>query len=233
MRFLQHTTLLLTLGFLFAFKPSPTCQYSSSNIDFVKSEIEQALAMTEIQMTRFHTYKAINAIEKSKKNLEDCGCKNAIEHITEGSEQLKLATKTNGMASTAILLDRALDETQATLNALHDHESHGSIYGNDVLELNTVNLRTKKNNEYQPPSNQFVRRKIDSSLVSYKKSLDMVVASVNCKEAMEYVEKVFEHCEQELLKPELSESKKYYNWRTKEITAEAIEQLRDCNRRYN
>ena len=71
-----------------------------------------------------------------------------------------------------------------------------------------------------------LERKIDSSLISYKKSLEKVVQTVDCQEALAYATRIFEHCELELLKPNLTEGKKYYNLRTKEITAQALEELR-------
>lgn len=187
--------------------------------------------MTDLQLSRFHTYKAINAIEKSKKELENCGCEYAIDNIRESSEHLKMATKTSTLASAGIFLKKALKETSETLGALKNHDKHVSPYGNDVLVLNTVNLNDKKKRvRTVPQSEKLLKQKVDSALVSYRKSLEHVISTVDCREAKAYVNRIYEDCEQQLLKPSLSEGKKYYNLRTKEITAEAMEKLGECSR---
>ena len=63
----------------------------------------------------------------------------------------------------------------------------------------------------------------------YRESLDKIVNSVDCKEARAFAEKIYTHCEQQLLKPNLTEGKKYYNLKTKDITLEALNKLKQCN----
>lgn len=232
MKQLQTILLLfISLGLFSSFKPNQSCDYASSNIGYVKSEIEKAIAMTDLQLTRFHTYKAINAIEKSKKELDSCGCEYAIDNITLSSEHLKMATKTSTLASTAIFLNKALKETSDTLTSLKEHNTHKSSYGNDVLALNTVNLTNEsEHGSYTPPTEELLKQKVDSSLTSYRASLDKMISTVNCREARAYADRIFEQCEQQLLKSNLSEGKKYYNLKTKEITAEAIEKLGECGK---
>ncbi|SHJ25001.1 hypothetical protein [Pseudozobellia thermophila] len=222
---------LFCLGLFTSFRPDPSCEYANSNIGYVKTEIEKALSMTDLQLARFHTYKAINAIEKSKKELKNCGCEYAIENINEGTEHLKLATKTSNLASTAIFLKKALNEASETIGALKNHDKHVSPYGNDVLVLNTVNLKDKKAHQtYTPYREKALKQKVDSALVAYRKSLEHVISTVDCREAKAYADRIYEDCEQQLLKPHLSEGRKYYNLRTKEITAEALEMLGECGR---
>ncbi|NNE77468.1 MAG: hypothetical protein HKN31_10395 [Pricia sp.] len=210
-----------------SFKPNRACQYAESNIGYVKSETERAMAMEDIQLVRFHTYKALNAIEKSKEQLDVCGCEHAVESITEGSEHLKRATKTVTVAAARILLGRALAQTLEGLESLGDHGEHQSFYGNDVLKINTTELEALT---IRPPASEAVlHRKIDSSLVKYKMSLDKVIATVNCTDARAFADRIYSNCEQQLLKPNLSDGKRYYNLKTKEITAKAIEKLRHCS----
>ncbi|AYN68777.1 hypothetical protein D1013_16015 [Euzebyella marina] len=230
MKHLKYILYLFTIGILSSFNTNQSCNYASSNISYVKTEIEKALDMSDLQLSRFHTYKAINAIEKTKLDLEKCGCEYAIDTISEGSEHLKLATKTSTLASTNILLNKALEETKSALESLDEHEGHISVYGNDQLSLNTVNPHGEKKITYEPPSEKLLRQKVDSSLASYRKSLDKVVSTVNCVEARAYANRIFEFCEQQLLKPNLSEGKKYYNLKTKEITAEALTKLGECGK---
>lgn len=227
----QYYVLLYALLFVFfsSFKPNQACEYAKSNISYVKSEIDKAIAMDDLQLVRFHTYKALNAIEKSKLQLSECGCDDAIANIAEGAEHLKQATKASSLASSVILLKKALVETSESLEALSTHKQHNTAYGNDVLTMNTStsSKNIPSNHLY---SQKKLRQAIDSSLTKYRESLDKVVNTVGCKEARDFANRIFENCEQELLKPNLSEGKKYYNLKTKEITAEALEKLSDCAR---
>ncbi len=222
---------LMLYAFLFglfsAFSPDQPCKYADSNISYVKMEIEKAIVMKDLQLVRYHTYKALIAIEKSRKKLQECGCIYAVENITKGAEHLKMASKATSLASSVILLNRALEDTIESLEALNNHEQHNSLYGNDILALNSASPEKKKAS-VRPPSEKILKQKIDSSLGNYRKSLERVVNTVNCKEARDFAFGIYDHCEQQLLKPELSEGKKYYNLKVKEITSEALEKLGNC-----
>jgi hypothetical protein len=218
-------------AFLFAlfssFEPTQACEYAGSNITYVKTETEKALAMKDLQLVRFHTYKALDAIAKSEEQLYDCGCEDASERIIGISEILKNAAKTTSLAGTRILLETARENTQESLDALHDHENHDSPYGTDDLSVDTTDVETQKKRP-MPPREKLLKQKIDSSLTKYRASLEKTIKTVNCKEARAFATRIYEHCEQQLLRPGLSEGKKYYNLRTKEITGEALEKLGDC-----
>ena len=230
MKVLPAMLLFLMLFSLSSFDLSKACDYAGSNIGYIKSQTEQALAAEDLNILRYYAYKAINAIEKSKEQIEDCGCDYAEENIYEGLDNLKKATRVTSLNSAKILLTRALDNSLGSLDAIRDHDEHlgGSVYANDMLAMNTKTAEKEKLRMVMPVGKE-LERKIDLSLVNYQNSLNDVVNGVECKEAYEFAIKIYEHCEQELLKPQLTEAKKYYNLRTKEITALALEKLKECN----
>lgn len=220
----------LILCLFSSFETTQACDYAGSNITYVKNQTEKALGMEDIQLMRFHIYKALDAIAKTEKQLEDCGCEDASEQIIEVSILLKSATKTSSLAGSRVLLEKAFQNAQQGLEALHDHGQHGSLYGTDSLTVNTTDIENKQSQPV-PPEEKLLKQKIDSSLTKYSASLQKVVNTVNCKEARAFATRIYEHCTQELLRPDLSEGKKYYNLRTKEITEKALEQLGDCRKR--
>ncbi|WP_297792347.1 hypothetical protein [uncultured Eudoraea sp.] len=225
-----RTMLMLLLFFsLSSFDTSKACDYAGSNIGYIKSQTERALEAVDINTSRFFAYKALNAIEKSKDQIEACGCSYAKESIYEGLDNLKKATRISSLNGARILLKRALDNSLGSLESLKEHdEHHGSLYANNILVMNTKTSEKEKLGMVMPIGKE-LERKIDQSLINYQNSLNDVVKSVECKEAYEFASKIYDHCEQQLLKPELTEAKKYYNLRTKEITALALEQLKECN----
>jgi hypothetical protein len=93
--------------------------------------------------------------------------------------------------------------------------------------MNTV-ASEKQKMAMKKPEGEALRKQIDESLKSYKTSLDEVVRSVECRDAYTFAHRIYRHCEQELLKPDLTEAKKYYNLRTKQITSEALDKLKKC-----
>lgn len=219
---------LSLLFFSFTNPTSTACDYAGSNISYVQTQTQKAIEAEKINISHYFAYKALNAIEKSKEQFEACGCEHAEKSISESLSNLKKATKVTSITSTRILLVRALENTQGSLEALREHEeTHTSDYANDVLTMNTVDVRSKKPVR-KPTDIKVLERKIDSSLISFQKSLKKVVQTVNCKEAHAYALKIYEHCELELLKPNLTQGKRYYNLRTKEITALALEELKSC-----
>jgi hypothetical protein len=219
---------ILVLVFLFSsFKVDKACEYAGSNINFVKTQTEKAIAVDNINQARYFAYKALNAIEKTKNQLMECGCEYATENITEGLSNLKLAIKATSLNSTRILLSRALENTIGSLESLAEHELHDSKYGSNLLAMNTVVTKKEKISR-KKPAKADLERTIDLSLEKYKVSLTKIVDSVDCKEARAFAENIYLHCEQQLLLPNLSEGKKYYNLRTKDITADALERLNGC-----
>jgi hypothetical protein len=230
MKVFNAILILLVLFSMSSFDMSKACEYAGSNIGYIRSQTERALEASDINTSRFFTYKALNAIEKSKEQIEACGCDYAKESIYEGLDNLKKATRVSSLNGAKILLTRALDNSSGSLEAIKEHEEHkGSLYANDKLVMNTKMVE-KENLGMLMPVGKELERKIDLSLINYQNSLDEVVNSVECKEAYEFANRIYAHCEEELLKPKLSEAKKYYNLRTKEITAIALAKLKDCNK---
>ena len=206
------------------------CEYAGSNVAYVQNQTEKALGAEDLQLMRFHIYKALDAIVKSKPQLEDCACEDASERITEVNVLLKNATKTSSIAGARILLEQALVNAGEGLVALYEHEHHNSPYGTDSLTLNTTDTDSAQSLPL-PPEEKILKQKIDSSLTKYSASLQQVVNTVNCKEARAFATRIYEHCQEQLLRPDLSEGKKYYNLRTKVITGKALEQLEDCGKK--
>jgi hypothetical protein len=224
-------TLLWRILILCAFTASASnkdCEYAGSNIGYIKTQTQKALSAEDLNTSRYFAYKALNAIEKSRKQFEACNCDYANKNIFESLDNLKKATRVSSLNGTRILLKRALDNVLESLEALEKHdELHGSQYASDVLVMNTTTSEKVKLGMKQPEG-PALRRQIDQSLEDYKNSLDKVVKSVDCKDAYAFAHRIFRHCEAELLKPDLTEAKKYYNLRTKQITEAALAKLKQC-----
>lgn len=225
----HHLLLCISIFFIFSsFDDNKACEYAGSNIGYVRSQTQKALEAENINSSRFYAYKALNAIVKSKKQFEDCGCDAALKSIYKGLDNLKLATRVASLDGTKILLNRALENTLISLDELDEHElMHNSEYSNDLLAINTTEA-VKAKLSMKQPRGKLLEEKIDRSLINFQNSLEEVVRSVECKEAYAFANRIFIHCEQQLLKPDLTEAKKYYNLRTKEITAEALKKLQHC-----
>lgn len=211
-----------------SFTSNMECEYAGSNIGFAKTQTETAIVKDDINEARFFAYKALNAIEKSKKQLAVCGCEYAEFDLEEGLKNLKLATKATSLNATRIFLERSLVHTIIGLETLESHDQHQSKYGNNLLALNSTTSTKNGETILKAQGLTSLNKKIDISLKKYTASLQKIVESVNCKEARAFVKNIFENCEKELLKPDLSEGKKYYNLRTKEITANALLRISDC-----
>lgn len=218
----------LSLLLLSSFSNEKACNYAGSNVDYIKVQTQKALDSEDVATSRYFAYKALNAIEQSKSQFEDCGCDNAFKSIIEGLDNLKKATRVSSLTGTQMLLNRALKNILTSLAALEEHEEmHDSRYANDVLAINTKATFEEKM-LMKLPVGKKLQEKIDSSLLSFQNSLERVVTTVDCKDAYIFASKIYDRCEQELLRPDLSEAKKYYNLRTKEITADALLRLEHC-----
>ena len=147
--------------------------------------------------------------------------------MIENLDALVLATKSTTLEGTRTYLDKSIELINNTIFVLDSHESHNSTYGNDVLSMNT-NTASKTVINTKDRKSLSLNEKIDLSLAKYKVSLEKVVATVNCKEAKAFAQRIFDECENKLLKSNISEGSKYYNLRTKEITQNALNKIGEC-----
>lgn len=224
---------VLTIYLWLALLPLPTgtvfsnaCEFAGSNISYIRSNTQKAIEADKINMIHYYAYKALSAIDKSKDQFVACGCEYAQSGIEESERYLKQAIKASSLMGARMLLEKSLDHTQGSLEALEDHpEIHTSEYGNDL----SVNTREDKARvqSFRPISGAELEKKVESSLESFRISLQKVISTLPCKEAENYVLGVFQRCELELLKAELTEGKRYYNLKTKNIAARALEKLRE------
>ena len=227
MKILHVMLYSIALLLLSSFAPGEACSYAGSNMNYVKARTEEALQMDDINKARFYAYKAIKVIQTSTNRFNDCGCKDAAINIEESLISLKAATKSTSLNGTRILLQEALQQIIDALDALDQHEMHDVVFPSKDIAMNVevgmeaelIANELEKNELYE---------QIDNSLAKYSKSINTVVDSVNCLEAKAFANTIYARCEQQLLKPNLSEGKKYYNLRTKEITAKALLRLGDC-----
>ena len=228
MRYIYATLFVLFYIPLSVQANKKACDYVGSNLGFVKSQTQKAIDSEDINFTRYYAYKALNAIEKSKAQFDACGCDYALKSINEGLDNLKKATRIGSLKGAKILLKRALESTYGSMEALEKHdELHVSLYASDVLAMNTKSANEEKLAR-KMPAEKDLHQQIDRALVNFKNSLDEVVRSVNCREAFDFVQRIHSHCSQELLRKDLTPGKKYYNYRTKEITENALQKLKAC-----
>ena len=230
MRIFILICLLGPIGSALATPPENACENAGSLIGFVEDHIQSALAAEELEISRYHAYKALNTIEKSRANFEACSCDYARKQILESLENLKLATRVSTLDGSRLLLKRALEDARSSEESLELHEAeHNKSYDNNVLALNTADA-AKISFETEEARSQSLESRIDQSLLAYSSSLEEVVNSVPCDEALVFVRRIYAHCERQLLREDLTPAKRYYNRRTKEITEEALDSLRDCAR---
>ncbi len=203
---------------------SNACEFAGSNISYIRSNTQKAMEADKMNMVHYYAYKALSAIDKSKDQFKACGCEYAQIGIEESERYLKKAIKAASILGARMLLEKSLDHAQGSLEALEDHpEIHTSEYGND-LSVNTQEEMVKVQS-FRPISGKELEKKVESSLENFSISLEKVISTLPCEEAEDYVLGVFKRCELELLKPGLTEGKRYYNLKTKNMAARALEIL--------
>jgi hypothetical protein len=221
----KYTLLYVLLFVVFSsFTADSACEYVGSNIEYISSQTKKAMVEKDLNKTKYQIYKAINAIEKTRTKLNDCGCSYASKNLFDGLDNLILATKTSSISGARIFITKALENTYSSLESLKEHHTHQSKYQPDVLTLNTKkeNLDSKETRERK------LRQTIDLSLIKFEKSLEAVITTVECLEAKNFIIEIRNKCDQALLNDKLSEGKKYYNLRTKVIATNALKKLDAC-----
>ncbi|PCE64302.1 hypothetical protein [Sediminicola luteus] len=211
----------------FSFATDPACDVAQSKIELVIQETQKALKADDLNNARYHTYKAMNTVQLLDEDMKSCDCVYAQEQFKEGDRLLKNATRTSNLHSSKILLERALEALTFGAKSLQEHESHGPHYSDKVLAMNTASSQDSLGKPVvrKQPQGKQLEEKVAGTLDNFRDSLQKVVNTVPKKEAQAFVKKIYENCQQQLLKPNLSEAKKYYHLKTKEIAWSALADL--------
>lgn len=220
---------LLGLWMMASFSSYNACSYASSNIDYIKSQIESAVVSKELQMAKYHAYKALNGIEKTRENFLDCGCDGTIESLEGALVELKIAAKAESLKDTKLALHKALENTLIGIKVLRVFEQDSADdFGNNVLVLNTKEAITDQNTVFLT-NGKDIKQQVHSCLLGFESSLDKVVTDVDCADARRFITNIYEESRLILLNTELSPHKKEYHQRVKTLAFDALEKLGECN----
>ncbi|MEO1485068.1 MAG: hypothetical protein AAFU57_04935 [Bacteroidota bacterium] len=227
-RLMVCLTAIVSTLLLSSFTGLGACQYANSNLQYIKAQTKEALETMDFEKSRYHTFKAINGIEKTRANFKACGCEKAIEGLEKMMLSLKSATKSKSKSSVNHNLEEALMHSKWVFEelALHESETY-TDYGDDLLVLNTKDALDAQGGVLLPES-KLLEKRIHDGLKAYEKSTKKVVETVDCKEAKAFLKKTYEHTQQQLLNPDLTRPKKIYHLRVLTITENALEDLGKC-----
>ena len=219
---------LLVLWLMSSFSAPNACAYANSNLEYIKSKIQAAVTANDLKMAKYHAYKALNGIEKTKTNFVDCGCEGTIESLEKALSLLKTATKSKFLEDSKQALHKALENTIIGLKVLKafEHES-SSPYGNDFLTMNTKEILDGPK-WLSPPHSGTIKEQVHECLLEFEMSLGKVVSDVDCAEAKRFVTNIHEESRLMLLNSKLSEYKKQYHHRVKVLSQAALQKLGDC-----
>lgn len=218
---------VLSLLLMASFTYRNACEYASSNIEYIKGELQSAIVSDEFEMSKYHAFKALNGIEKTRLNFLDCGCSAAIESLEKTSSYLKRATATKSFDDSKEWLHLALENTIIGIKVLRVFEQEtSSAYGNDILILNTKDAGEHEIGTLLPQGD--LKKMVHNCLLGFESSLDKVVTEVECEEANRFISKIHEEAQSTLLRTELTTAKKEYHHRVKTIAKEALDRLGEC-----
>ncbi len=219
---------LLVLWLMSSFSAPNACAYANSNLEYIKNKIQAAVTANDLKMAKYHAYKALNGIEKTKTNFVDCGCEGTIESLEKALSLLKTATKSKFLEDSKQALHKALENTIIGLKVLKafEHES-SSLYGNDFLTMNTKEILDGPK-WLSPPHSGTIKEQVHECLLEFEMSLGKVVSDVDCAEAKRFVTNIHEESRLMLLNSKLSEYKKQYHHRVKVLSQAALQKLGDC-----
>ena len=218
---------ILSLLLMASFATLNACAFANQHTVFIKSQTQLAIEASDLEKAKYYAYKALKGINKTRSNYKNCGCKPALVNISQAEQNLREATKAKSFDDSKTFLQIALKSTLTSIDALEEFEEDNSHYGDDVLVLNTKQVIEDQGGVLLPKSKQ-LKETMDNSLMDFEKSLENIVQHVECADAFSFISKIHDKTKNKLSDPSLSDAKKYYNGRVKEITYNALITLEGC-----
>ena len=223
----------LVLGFLgllllLSFTGIHACQMANSDVTSIKEHTQKALETQSLEMAKYHGFKALSSLEKTKTNLNDCGCEPALQTAKDTEFNLKKAVRSKSLDASKSYLKLALQNTLVTLDALKNfQQDYSSTYGDDILVMNTKEVLNQQGGIMLSPAKE-MQEKMDQSLTEFESSLEAVVQHVDCEDAFNFINKIINKSNRNLEKNTLTKAQRQYHTRVKTISLDALKNLEGC-----
>lgn len=219
---------VVSLLLLSSFMDRNACDYANSNLEYIKSEMNEAVKATDFELSKYHAFKALNSIEKTRANFLDCGCQETIESLEKVSYYLKKGTNATSLEVSTKFFYVALESASDGINVLKESEQgHSSPYNKNILMLNTENALAHHSYMATPEFKQ-LHQHGHECLLGFKISLGKVVTDVPCKEAHAFISRIHDEARLKLLNTDLSDARKHYHQRVETIAQDALSRLGNC-----
>ncbi|MCL6272688.1 hypothetical protein M3P19_01645 [Muricauda sp. 2012CJ35-5] len=220
---------IVSLLILSSFISRSACEYAHANLDYIKIKTEAAIGADNYEQSKYHAFKALNSIEKTRANFVDCGCNGTIESLEAALFYLKDATKAKSFSSSKRYLHTALENLEIGSKVLKVFEQDSIDSNvNQVLLDNTQDALNDHEviilSDMDP-----IKSQVHNCLLGFESSLAKVVTDVDCKEAYAFISNIHEDAGETLLNTELSAHKKEYHNRVRTIAMSALNRLGKCN----
>ncbi len=220
---------IFSLVSMTSFTSYNACEFANDNSIYIKNQTLLAYQADEFKMVKYHAYKALTGIERAKNSFEECGCDTALESIGRTKLNLKNATKSPSIYDAKTFVEIALKNTALSINALTSYKKNTkSIYGEGFLTMNT-----KQSNiivsDIMDLEGRTLSDKIENGVAKFQKSLENMIAANDCNTALNYVQETHETSSRKSVDEDVSPGKRHFHKRIKEVTANALTKLKDCN----
>ncbi|GMN07309.1 hypothetical protein MTsPCn5_26980 [Croceitalea sp. MTPC5] len=219
---------IMAVCLLVSFTTYSACDFANQHTEFIKKQTRLALGSKNLEKGKYHAYKALNGIHKTKGNFKECGCEHALHNINQAEKSLKNATKASSFEDLNDFLKIALKSTLLSIAALENFDSgEASDYSDDLLVMNTKQVLHEQGGVLLSKREQ-LQETIDHSLSKFKGSLDQIVHHVECGDAFNFISDIHAKTSIKLKDKALTEAKRYYHTQVKQITFDALTSLGDC-----
>lgn len=104
---------LLTVVFV-----SANCDNTYSSASYVLSHTKKSMSSNNFEHQKYYATRALEALEKTQKLAENCGCEPALEAIANGLDNLEKAVDQDDWDMGRHYTKKALENTQDVINQL-------------------------------------------------------------------------------------------------------------------
>ncbi|MGD1945675.1 MAG: hypothetical protein ACFB0A_05325 [Croceivirga sp.] len=99
------------------------CQLANNDFSTIGLQTKRAMESHSFEMARYHTFKALSRLEKTKSKLLECNCPEALSSAKDTEVSLKAAAKSKSIDISKKHLKTALINTATTIATLEEYAS--------------------------------------------------------------------------------------------------------------
>ncbi len=216
------------------------CTNAYASAGYSLAHAKKSLSANNFEHQQYYADRSLQAFEKAKLSVEECGCDASLNPIMDGIENLENALAQTDWDMGRYYTKRALENAQNLLesldicsnnNAPDPNTTSGSTLNETVVDEETIAHNTSLVSELESQIN--FQRSAETDIATLENAIRELALLFECDKAMQILKGRKVRAEDDLRPETMAETKSYYISQVVSMHNKALFALLECSKHSN